>query len=242
MSNQESQPSKFEDYPLTRNEYITAMVHLYRGEQYRAQVWRLRLDATTNWAVLSVGAILSFAFSPNAASRHGHLVVVLGMYMIFTMLVFETRRFRFYDVWRNRVRRIEENFYVPILRRDLTSPMENWGYYVAEDLLNPEYKITFLQAMKARLANNYTPFFFVLIAAWLVLIEAHQTVMPGGNVHWKQIYDSLAAGNLPPWLPLVGVGALYSFILYVLIFVKRGRRARDVYFGTSRVDSIDDIG
>lgn len=31
---------------------ITALSHLYRGELYRSTVWRTRLDATTNWAVL----------------------------------------------------------------------------------------------------------------------------------------------------------------------------------------------
>ena len=40
----------FEDYPLTRQEYISAMVHFYRGEMYRSQIWRQRLDTTTNWA------------------------------------------------------------------------------------------------------------------------------------------------------------------------------------------------
>ena len=38
----------FESYPLTRTEYINAMVHFYRGEMHRSQVWRTRLDTTTN--------------------------------------------------------------------------------------------------------------------------------------------------------------------------------------------------
>ena len=31
---------------------IGALAHLYRGELYRSTVWRTRLDATTNWAVV----------------------------------------------------------------------------------------------------------------------------------------------------------------------------------------------
>lgn len=235
--------SKFEDHPLTRPEYISAMVHLYRGELYRAQVWRLRLDATTNWAVLSVGAIMSFAFGSTAA-ENAHMVIILGMYMVMTMLVFEARRYRFYDVWRNRVRRIEENFYVPILRRDLTSPMENWGYYVAEDMLNPSYKITFLMAMKARLMNNYLPFFMVLLAAWIIKVEGHQLIAGGkGHMSIGEVYDLLERDSgLPGWVPIAGVGGLYCFIFYVYLFVKPGRRPEDVYFGVSRIDSIDDVG
>jgi len=34
----------FEDYPLTRSEYISAMVHFYRGERSRADAWRSRLE------------------------------------------------------------------------------------------------------------------------------------------------------------------------------------------------------
>ena len=35
---------------------ITALSHLYRGEVYRSTVWRTRLDATTNWAVVTTVA------------------------------------------------------------------------------------------------------------------------------------------------------------------------------------------
>ncbi|MFT7618310.1 MAG: putative membrane protein [Planctomycetota bacterium] len=221
--------ASFERYPLTRAEYISAMVHLYRGEQHRAQVWRTRLDTTTNWAVISMGALLSFAFTNQEKS--GDIVLVLGMYMIFTMLVFESRRFRFYDVWRHRVRRVEENFYVPILRRDLTSPVENWGFFVAEDLLNPSYKISFLMAMKARLVNNYLPLFGVLFAAW-------------GFRFFRPVNasDAIIAEAVPDWIQVVGVAALYLFIAYVMIFVRRAAKAEDIYFGSRSVDSIDDVG
>ena len=227
---------KFENYPLTRAEYISAMVHLYRGEQHRAQVWRQRLDMTTNWAVISVGAVLSFAF---AQKQNTHVVVILGMYMLLTMLVFEARRFRFYDAWRSRVRRLEENFYVPILRRDLSSPMENWGFYVAEDLLNPSYKITFLKAMKARLVNNYSAIFFVLLTAWIIKIQIHAPMDKDGS---RQILAAIESGGIPWWISVLGVGGLYGFLIGVLIFVKRGRTAEESYFGRSRVDSIDDVG
>jgi uncharacterized membrane protein len=31
---------------------LAVLAHLYRGEVYRSTVWRTRLDATTNWAVV----------------------------------------------------------------------------------------------------------------------------------------------------------------------------------------------
>ena len=61
----------FEDYPLTRQEYINVMVHFYRGEIHRSTVWRQRLDATTNWAVLTTAGILSFSFAEFTGSKDG---------------------------------------------------------------------------------------------------------------------------------------------------------------------------
>ena len=213
----------FEREPLTRSEYISAMVHLYRGEQHRAQVWRTRLDTTTNWAVISMGALLSYAFS---GLDRRHEVLVLGMYMIFTMLVFESRRFRFYDVWRNRVRRIEENFYVPILRRDLTSPVENWGFYVAEDLLNPELQDQLPHGDEGAAGQQ-------LRAA----LPGAAHGLAGQIPQFRFPHDLV-----PLWVSVTGVSVLYAFILYVIIVVKRSQRPEHVYFGSRTANSIDDVG
>jgi uncharacterized membrane protein len=38
---------------------------------HRSNTWRLRLDNTTNWAVVTTGAVLTFAFGTAENSR-GH--------------------------------------------------------------------------------------------------------------------------------------------------------------------------
>ena len=48
---------------MGQTEFNTAMIHFYRGEVQRSNTWRNRLDTTTNWAVLTAGATLSFVFS-----------------------------------------------------------------------------------------------------------------------------------------------------------------------------------
>jgi uncharacterized membrane protein len=58
----------FRGYRISPSEFNAAMVHFYRGEIYRSQVWRQRLDHTTNWAVLTTGAALTFAFSDPATT------------------------------------------------------------------------------------------------------------------------------------------------------------------------------
>jgi uncharacterized membrane protein len=92
---------------------IGALAHLYRGEMYRSKVWRTRLDATTNWAVATTGIAMSVTFSSAEASV---LPVVLVSLLVAVFLIFEGRRYRYFDIWRTRVRIMEVSFYGPILR------------------------------------------------------------------------------------------------------------------------------
>ncbi|MEZ5331917.1 MAG: DUF2270 domain-containing protein [Thermoanaerobaculia bacterium] len=199
----------FEDYPLTRAEYISAMVHLYRAELTRANTWRIRLDTTTNWSIISVIGLLSFAFG---TEDHHHGSLVLGMLMVLNFLVLEARRYRFFDVWKNRVRMIEENFYTPLLRRDLTSPEAGWGALVAADLANPTFKISYLQALKARLVRNYLFLFVVLLLGWLGKLALYPAA-PDLPYHQR-----FGAGPIPWYATLVLVVGLYLFLAWVALF------------------------
>src|SRR3712207_2934191 len=98
--------------PLTPNEFNTALVHLYRGEVSRANTWRTRLDGTTNWAVLTTGATLSFAFS---SESNTHVMILLNSLLISFFLFIEARRYRYYDLWRARVRLMETEFFSGLL-------------------------------------------------------------------------------------------------------------------------------
>src|SRR6202521_6039280 len=88
------------------------LAHLYRGEMYRSKVWRTRLDATTNWAVATTGIALSVAFSSVGNSP---LPLVLVALMALVFLAIEARRYRYFDIWRTRVRLMEVSIYAPLL-------------------------------------------------------------------------------------------------------------------------------
>src|SRR5258708_12218663 len=79
----------------------------------RSKVWRARLDATTNWAVATTGIAMSVSFGSPANSPLP-LVLVALMSMVF--LVIEARRYRYFDIWRPRVRLMEFSMFVPVLR------------------------------------------------------------------------------------------------------------------------------
>jgi len=203
----------YESTPLSRQEYIAAIVHLYRGELYRATVWRQRLDNTTNWAVITTAGLLSFSFG---LETHSHVVLLIGMVMIGVFWMFEARRYRYADIWYSRVRKIEENFYGPILRRDPASPLREWGQLVAEDLFRPRFKITRRQALRKRLLRNYWAIYSVLLGAWGVKLLIHPT--PAQN--WSDVRAHLAIGALPWWVPLLAVGLFLAGILVLVLGTK----------------------
>lgn len=233
MEGPEKRGNAFEDYPLTRAEYISALVHFYRAELQRSTDWRLRLDHTTNWAIVATMGLLSFTFGTR---DHPHLVLVLGMYMVLTFLGLEARRFRFFDVWRMRVRMIEENFYGPILRRDLASPQSGWGKLVASDLLEPKFKMTYAQAFRARLIRNYIPLFAVLLLSWLLKTVIHPADI-GEGASWR---GNLALGVIPWYVPVLLVAALYGVLLYSIFFVEHVRPPESVYW--EHIGDAEDVG
>ncbi len=91
---------------------IGALAHLYRGEVYRSTVWRTRLDSSTNWAVVTTGIALSATYSNAEASP---LPMVLVGLLVSVFLLFEARRYRYFNVWRARARLLETDFYAPML-------------------------------------------------------------------------------------------------------------------------------
>src|SRR5215510_16308842 len=133
--------------PLTPSEFNTAMVHLYRGEVGRANVWRTRLDGTTNWAVLTTGATLSFAFS---SDKNTHVMILINSLLIMFFMYIEARRYRFYDLWRSRVRLMETEFFAEMLTPASQEAVENWREILADDLLRPRFSVTMWEALGRR--------------------------------------------------------------------------------------------
>lgn len=223
----EQQPTTkttFEDYPLTRGEYISAMVHFYRGELGRADAARARLDPTTNWAVVTAGAVFSFAFRID----NSHVTLLLALLLISIFLGFEARRFRHFDCWRSRVRMIEENFWIPMIRRNLASPRMDWRESVAEDLDRPKFKITFLEAIGMRLRYNYLWIYLAILAAWLVKVHIHPTNAPD----IPTLFERMAIG------PIDGISVFASVVVFYVLAVSlaiwAGHRVVDEVHGLER--------
>ncbi len=206
--------TRFEDYPLSRQEYITVMVHFYRGEVHRSTSWRQRLDATTNWSVLTTAAMLSFTFA--SPDLENHVILLLSNLVVLSYLTIEARRFRYFEVYRARVRMLEENFLIPVITRQLESPMGSWREMVAMDLDLPKYKTTFLEAMGFRLRRNYLLIFAILLGGWMVKLSVH----PEFVTSWSQFWGRMAVGPFPSWV-VATVGLMFYLGLILLMWWAR---------------------
>src|SRR5215510_1997430 len=144
-------------------EFNTAMIHFYRGEIQRSNTWRNRLDTTTNWAVLTAGATLSFAFS---SPSNPHFVIPINSILVAIFLLMEARRYRYYEIWSSRVRILETGYFANLLLPDNRPADESWAEHLAADLTTPHFTITEWEAVGRRLRRNYLWIFVLLALSW----------------------------------------------------------------------------
>ena len=162
-----------------------ALAHLYRGEIYRSTIWRTRLDATTNWSVVSLGLALTISYASPEASAMPLLLVAA---LIGVFLYLEARRYRYFNVWRARARWIEVHFYAPLLRGQ---PVDGrpWQDRLAQDYERPEHHIQFRRALGRRLRRNYMWIFTVQTLALFGKVF--------GPAQDQAAWEALALGPLP---------------------------------------------
>jgi len=203
----------FRGYELRPAEFNTAMVHFYRGEVQRSNMWRTRLDNTTNWAVVAAGAALSFALSdPN----HHYGVIILDTLLVTLFLWIEARRYRYYELWSHRVRLMETDFFAAMLVPPF-APHPEWAESLAESLLNPEFPISMWEAFGRRFRRNYMWIFLVLAIAWGLKGFLH----PVPTSSWTEFLDRSAIGPIPGWI-MVAAGLIYNGALFLVGFATAG--------------------
>lgn len=192
----------------------SSLAHLYRGEVHRMQVWRERLDQTTNWAVIVMSAILTWAFS---SQNNPHYIILLGTTALVAFLFIEAHRYRGYDIWRGRVRMLQRNVFAYGL--DASGGLEDpdWRSKLGQDYRRPVIKISLEESIAHRLRRIYLFLFTVMLGAWSI------HVVMFASRPWP---DSAAVGPLPGLLVTGIVVALY-FVAVGIAFRPRTWQAED---------------
>ncbi|ACV12421.1 conserved hypothetical protein [Halorhabdus utahensis DSM 12940] len=197
-----------------RSDFLSLMGHTYRGELGRTTSWRTRIDRTTNWAVVLTASLLTWAFS---AETRPHYILLVGMGMLVVFLGIEARRYRIYDVWRSRVRLLEENVFANALDPEGTE-QPNWRELLSDDLREPTIKTPPIEAVSRRLARVYTPLLSVLLAAWLIRLTVFGDPTSGP-------IGAASIGRIPGEVVLGLVGVCYALVI-VVTFWPGSRQAK----------------
>jgi uncharacterized membrane protein len=196
----------FRGYRLRASEFTTAMVHFFRAEVQRANVWRQRLDTTTNWAVVTTGAAISIAF----AQTGSHVVILLNILLVTIFLIIEARRYRYYELWAYRVRLMETDFFAPMLVPPF-HPSADWAEALSESLLHPHHPISSLEAVGRRLRRNFLYIYAVVGAAWLGKLW----LMPIPARNAEDFIRRAAIGPLPGEVVLLVV-LVYAMVILLI--------------------------
>ncbi len=220
-------------FPTSSTEFINVMAHYHRAEIARMAGWRDRIDRTTNWAITVVAAMLSVSLSTPTA-HHG--VLLFAMVLVLLLLVIEARRYRFFDVYRNRVRRMERNYYAQIFAPE-EGTTDEWIHKLGDDLRRPLFLTSHSQAISRRLRRNYCWMFLILLVAWLVKTtfirmqeNAVETHLVTSVSEWV---GNAAIGPLPGWIVILAVTLFYGWILFASL--RRPKGEGELAFGNVHV-------
>jgi uncharacterized membrane protein len=184
----------------------SVMAHFYRGEVDRMTTWRQRLDQTTYWAVTLMAAILTWAFS---STSRPHYILLVAVVVVSVFLVVEARRYRGYDVWRSRVRMLQQNLFANALDPSQGVERRDWRAVLSEDLHDPSPKISELAAVSHRLRRVYLPLLLVLLVAWLIRVFTF-----GPNQPWT---ESASIGRISGEVVASAVGVYYVALLAIAL-------------------------
>jgi uncharacterized membrane protein len=197
---------------------VTVLVHYYRGELTRMISWRDRLDRTTNWAIGALAAMLSISLSSQQAH---HSVLLFAMLLIQVLLVIEARRYRFFHVYRARVRLLEREYIARLFAPNVgAGPMDSVVVResLAQALREPRFSISLLQAMARRLRRNYFWIFLVVLLAWLVKTTSEISEGHTRLVHSvAEFLRNADIAGIPGATVVAGIALLYGWLIFVMV-------------------------
>ena len=170
--------------------------------------YRVRLDTTTNWAVVTTAGIVTFALGNAAVS---HVVFIFAMILTLFFLNLEAHRFRIYETAHRRVRLLELGFLAEALGG---TPEPGWERALLRDLEHPTSPVPKLAAFGWRLRRTYLWVYTALTLAWWGKL----TVVHGGG---QSVLEAAAVGPVGGGVVVGAVGGFYLLLVVVAVVGSR---------------------
>jgi uncharacterized membrane protein len=141
-------------------------------------------------------------------------------------LLFEARRYRYFNVWRARCRLIETDVYVPMLRGEGVTMDGKWNTLLADDYAKPHFHISYARSVGRRLRKNYAYILAVQGVAYCGKLAIHPTAVTSV----AEFLDRAAIGPLPGWsVLLAGVVFQGTWMVLALVTLQVERRSRTAH-------------
>lgn len=189
------------------------LAHYYRAMVGRADVWRTRMDTTTNWAIGATAAVISFALG-NADTPH--FVVFIAGVLTLSFLFLEARRLSFYHLWQQRVLLLENGLIRPALRSAGADSSDGVDLESALDvhLGRTVPSMPIAKAVARRLRRIYLYLFGVQLLAWVLKLSTQPTTVTS----FRDLVSRADVGAVPGqfFFAIAGLGfvgvTLFAFI------------------------------
>lgn len=198
----------------------TILAHYYRAMVGRADIWRMRMDATTNWAIGTTAALISFALGNSATPPY---VVYIAMLLTLSFLLLEARRLCFYHLWQQRVLLLEEGLIRSALRSESSESKVAIDLESALDahLGRTVPSMPISKAIARRLRRIYLYLFGVQLVAWLLKLSSQPT--PASSL--RELVSRADVGAIPGevFFTVSGLG----FLAVMAFALRKGGIDRD---------------
>jgi uncharacterized membrane protein len=194
------------------------LAHYYRALVGRADVWRTRMDTTTNWAIGATAAVVSFTLGNPAVP---HYVVWIAALLTVSFLQLEARRLTFYNLWQKRVLMLEAGLIRPALAAASSNAegaaVDSGGTYgdgrwdidlaqaLDASLGRTVPSMSHLKAVARRLRRIYLYLFGVQLLAWCFKLANH----PQAAQSFGEFLDRAHVAAAPGAVVLAVVSVLF---------------------------------
>ena len=122
---------------------------------------------------------LSITFSSPSASP---LPLVLVGSWSCSFSCSNSRRYRYFNVWRARARWLEKHLFVPMLKDGDLHMERGWQDVLAEDYWRPHYHIGFMTAVGRRIRRNYLWILLIQTVSYIGKLIVHPPLVHGGTI------------------------------------------------------------
>ena len=172
----------------------------------RADVWRMRMDATTNWSIGATAAVLSFALG-NVATPH--YVVALAPIMTACFLLLEARRLTFHRLWQDRVLQLERALVRPAIAG--TPPDADVLTSLAPQLGSSIPTMPLYRAVARRMRRVYGFLFAVQLVAWGLKLANHPAQVESPSDFVARAHVGIASGEVVIGVAIAALLAIVAF-------------------------------